>query len=365
MKTALVHDWLNGMRGGEKVLEHISTLYPDAPIFTLHCDPEKISDALRRHEIITSFIQRLPLRRNYYRYYLPLFPSAVEKFRFDGCRLIISTSHCAAKGAIPPEGACHLCYSFTPMRYVWEFSDDYFGRNIFKRFFFNPALAWLRRWDRKTSTRVYRFACISKTVQQRIKEHYSRDAVVIYPPCNIPFQPEKEKDDYFLVLSALVPYKKIDIAVRVFNELRLPLRIAGMGTDERRLRKIAGPTISFLGWVSEEDKLHLFRKAKALIFPGTEDFGIAPLEAIACGTPVIAFGQGGALETVTEETGMFFSEQTPESLKNAITAFQKKPFTIAQKPSYFDSFSPEIFLAKFQQTVSETLDSFQKGLKPF
>ncbi|MBN1522743.1 MAG: glycosyltransferase [Candidatus Aureabacteria bacterium] len=363
MKTALVHDWLNGMRGGEKVLEHICSLFPDAPLFTLHGEKEKLSPLLRQKDILYSMIQNLPLRKKYYRYYLPFFPLAVERFRFDGFELVISTSHCAAKGIKPADASCHVCYCFTPMRYVWELSGDYFGENALKHFLLNPFLSYLKSWDKKSSGRVFRFLTISRTTQERIKRFYGRDSLVIYPPCNYPFDPDKEKKDFYLILSALVPYKKIDLAIRVFNETKLPLVIAGSGPDEDRLKKASGPNVAFTGWIDEDKKEELLRSAKALIFPGVEDFGLTPLEAIAFGTPVVAYKKGGILETITEETGVFFEEQNEPSLKGVLLSFERKPFVIEKKPDHFDRFSPEHFKKEFKSAIDETFDAFRKGKK--
>ena len=365
MKSAFAHDWLNGMRGGEKVLEHLGELFPDAPVYTLHSEKEALSKTLKNRTIINSFIQNLPLKKNFYRYYLPLFPMAVERFSFDPYKLVISTSHCVVKGIKPGPETCHICYSFTPMRYVWTFSDEYFGQNPIKKLLMSPFLHYLKKWDRQSSSRVYRFIAISQTTQKRIRSSYGRDSLIIHPPCNFSFQAQNDKKDFFLVLSALVPYKKIDLAIRVFNELKLPLTIAGTGSDDKRLKHMAGPNISFTGWIPEQEKIRFLSQAKALIFPGIEDFGITPLEAIAFGTPVISYKKGGVLETITEDTGLFFEEQTEKSLKEAVQRFEKKPFVINKEPAYFRDFSPEIFKQRFKDMVDETMDAFQKGKEPF
>ncbi|MCK5708328.1 MAG: glycosyltransferase [Candidatus Aureabacteria bacterium] len=361
MNTALVHDWLNGMRGGEKVLEHICSLFPNAPIFTLHSEKNKISEIINAHKTSNSFIQNLPFKKSIYRYYLPLFPKAIEKFKFDDFDLAISTSHCAAKGIKVDNSTCHICYCFTPMRYVWSLADQYFGKNPVKRALLKPFLSYLKKWDFESSKRVNRFITISKTTQKRIKAFYGRESSIIYPPCNIPFSPVNDKEDFYLIISALVPYKKIDLAINVFNELKYPLKIAGSGPDEKRLKKIAGPNISFSGWISEDEKIDLYKKAKAFIFPGVEDFGITPLESISCGTPVIALKEGGALETINEETGIFFDSQSEQSLKEAVLKFHKNPFSIQTKPDYFDKFSPAAFKENIKTTIADTFTAFKKG----
>ncbi len=355
MKVALIHDWLNGMRGGEKVLEHICDIFPDAPIFSLHGEIEKLSDKLKNKKIQFSFIQKLPLKNKFYRYYLPLYPKAIESFNLKDYDIAISTSHCAAKGIKTHKNLCHISYCFTPIRYVWDFSEEYFGA---KKYIFSPILKYIKSWDIKTSKRVYKFITISKTVQRRIKNYYQRESTIIYPPCNYRFTPHTKKKDYYLILSALVPYKKIDLAIEVFNELKYPLIIAGTGPEEKKLKKIAQRNIKFLGWIDENKKIELYKNAKAFIFPGVEDFGITPLEAIAFGTPVIAINKGGVTETVTNETGIFFDSQTKDSLQKAIKQFEKKPFTITNKPKNFDEFSPDNFKSKFKKEIENTYKEF-------
>jgi len=237
MKIALVHDWLNGMRGGEKVLEALCELYPEAEIFTLLLEEQKISPRIRGMTIHTSFIQRLPLARRHYRNYLPFFPRAIESFDLSGFDLVISTSHAVAKGCRPPVGALSLCYCFTPMRYLWFFYEDYFGAGLGKRLLLQPLFAYLRRWDLRSSERVDRFLAISKTVAGRIARVYNREAGIIYPPVDTDFfVPGSPSGDYFLIVSALVPYKRIGLAIDAFNRLEIPLKIVGTGPEARRLR---------------------------------------------------------------------------------------------------------------------------------
>lgn len=322
MKVALVHDWLNGMRGGEKILEVLAEIFPQAHVYTLLYEPEKISPLINKLPVTTSFIQNLPWRRVYYRYYLPLFPRAIESFKLAGYDLVISTSHCVAKGVKVPAGTRHLCYCFTPMRYVWEFSRDYFG---LKALMLRPFLAQLRRWDVRTAVRPDFFWAISQNVAGRIKKYYNRDSLVVYPPVDTDFFVPQEKDEnFYLIVSALVPYKRIDVAVEAFTKLGRPLKIVGAGTEWKRLRKIAGPNIDFLGWQPDEMVRNLYAACRALVFPGIEDFGITILEAQSCGRPVIAFRAGGALETINVKarTGIFFDLQTPARLLSAIEEFE-------------------------------------------
>jgi len=324
MKVALVHDWLNGMRGGEKILEVLAEIFPSADVYTLLYQPEKICGAINRLNVHTSFVQKLPFVRKYYRYYLPIFPKAIESFKLEGYDLVISTSHCVAKGIVAPKNACNICYCLTPIRYVWDFGRDYFG---FKRFLLMPFLNRIKTWDQKTSSRPQYYISISQTVANRVKRYYNKESAIVYPPVDADFFMPQDKDgDFYLVVSALVPYKRIDLAVEAFNELGLPLKIIGTGTDFKHLQKKARPNIQFLGWQSDEAVRDYYARCKALIFPGIEDFGITVLEAQACGRPVIAFSAGGALETVDEKipTGVFFNEQTAESLVNTIKEFEKK-----------------------------------------
>ena len=333
MKVALIHDWLNGMRGGEKVLEVFCEIFPRADIFTLVLERDKLSDKIARMKIKTSFIQRLPGARRHYRYYLPLFPAAVESFDLREYDLVISTSHAVAKGVRVSPSALHISYCFTPMRYIWFFYQDYFGSNNFKKLLLYPVLAYLRRWDVSSSSRVSQFWAISKNVARRIELLYNRKSRVIYPPVDGDFfRPGGDPGDYFLVVSALVPYKKVELAVSVFNRLKLPLKIIGTGPREKRLRKAAAANIEFLGWQDNISLREYYGSCRALIFPGEEDFGIVPLEAMACGRPVIGLGVGGLLETAipwmeTREdtpTGVFFYEQTEDSLLAAVNFFLGK-----------------------------------------
>lgn len=354
LKVALVHDWLNGMRGGEKVLEYFCRLFPEAPVYALHGELSHVSDLIRQRPVHFSFIQNLPFKKQIYRYYLPLFPKAIRAFDFRGYDLVISTSHCAAKNIVLPPGIPHLCYCFSPMRYVWLLREDYFGRNIIKRTLMHPVLEYLKNWDLQSTPSVSRFIAVSKTVQKRIQEFYGRDSVVLYPPVEIPFSPCVEKDDYYLVLSALVPYKRIDLAIEASRSLGFKLKIAGTGTEYEALKEGAPSSVEFLGWVSHEEKQKLLKKAKALLFPGLEDFGIVPLEAMAYGTPVIAFGQGGVTETVIPgKTGIFFQEQTLSALCEGISNSEKMSFKTEDFKEALLQFSEDKFIASLRQIVSE------------
>jgi glycosyltransferase involved in cell wall biosynthesis len=331
-RVALVHDWLTGMRGGERCLEVLCELFPDAPLFTLLHVPGTVTPQIEHRRIITSFVQRLPRAAAQYRYYLPTFPLAISRFDLSGYDLVLSMSHCVAKGVRVAPRALHLCYCFSPMRYVWDLSADYFGpgHSLAARVLGPPVAAALRRWDRKTAG-VHRFVAISRHIADRIRRAYDRPADVIYPPVDVQrFEIAEPADDYYLVVGALVPYKRVELAVGVANRLRRRLVVVGTGPEESRLRALAGPTVTFLGWQSDAEIARLYARCRALIFPAVEDFGITPLEAAAAGRPTIALARGGALETMVgldlgdpTPTAVFFAEQTVEALAEAIVRFER------------------------------------------
>ena len=335
MRIALVCDWLTGMRGGERCLEAICEIYPDADIFTLVHFPGSVSEAIESHNVHTSYIQRLPGNIETFRRYLPLFPHAIQQFDLSSYDCALSFSHCVAKGVKVPEGVPHICYCYTPMRYAWHMRQAYLNTlRQPKRLLTECALNHLKRWDRKTSLAVTHFIAISKNVQNHIKHAYNRDSVVIYPPVDIKrFCVSGQDEGYYLIISALVPYKRIDLAVSAFDGLGQKLLIVGNGPEEKRLKKMASKNVSFVDFATDNEVAEYMKKCRALVFPGEEDFGIVPLEAQACGKPVIAFAKGGALETVTglnrsqskqlDATGVFFNQQTPEALKEAIFLFEK------------------------------------------
>ncbi len=370
--VALVHDWLTGMRGGEKVLEILCELFPQSDIFTLIHNPGSVSDIIESHTIYTSFVDKLPFKKNKYRHYLPLFPTAIERFNFKNYDLIISTSHCVAKGIITPPDTLHISYLHTPMRYVWDMYDEYFGKEqmgwLARKvipFFAN----YLRMWDVTSSNRVDWFLANSKHVAKRIKKYYGREATVIHPPVNTSlFSPVEAAGDYYLVVSALVPYKKIDLAIRAFNKLKERLIVLGSGPEKTNLQKLAGPTIEFVNWQPPEKLRTYYQNCKALIFPGEEDFGIVPVEAMACGKPVIAFGKGGALETVigySEEiseqvTGIFFNQQTEDDLIEAVRQFERIKWDPIYIAHHAQKFSQERFRKKITKFIQEKLNQFQK-----
>jgi glycosyltransferase involved in cell wall biosynthesis len=330
-QVVLVHDWLTGMRGGEKCLEVLCRHWPHSRLYTLLHQPGSVSPPIERLQPRTSALQRLPGVHRYYRYLLPVMPAAA-RWRLPPCDLVVSFSHCVAKAARPPRDVPHVCYCFTPMRYAWHMRDAYFGagRPSLQKRFAVPLLAALRRWDRQTADRVTHFLAISRTVQQRIAECYGRPSTVIYPPVDTDFYAPAPlpREDAYLAVSAFAPYKRFDLAIQACNQLRRPLVVIGTGQDERRLRSLAGPTIRFLGWQPDEVIRDHLRRCRALLFPAEEDFGIVPVEAMACGAPVIAFGRGGATETVQplggdeEPTGLLFQEQSVACLVEAMLTFE-------------------------------------------
>jgi glycosyltransferase involved in cell wall biosynthesis len=360
-KVALAHDWLNGMRGGERCLDLICKEFPQAELYTLLYRPELVSEAIRSRKVHVSGLQRVPGFREHYRWFLPLFPMAIESFCVpEGTDLVLSTSHCVAKGLVPPKGAKHLCYCFTPMRYAWSMQAEYFGRNRVKRAALDLALGRLRKWDRMASARVDRFVAISHHVKGRIEKFYGREAAVVYPPVATQFfTPDAPggNDGYDLVVSALVPYKRVDLAVQAYSRTGFPLKIAGVGTAMEALRKTAAPNVEFLGRVPDEEIRKLYRRCRFLVFPGEEDFGIVPLEAQACGKPVVAFGRGGLLETVVAgTTGVFFPEQTPEALAEAVASAAVLDWNPAAIRAHAEQFGEARFLAGLRAEVAAVLE---------
>ncbi len=330
LRLVFVHDWLTGMRGGEKVLDVLCRRWPAAPLYTILHRRGAVSAAIEQRPVRTSFLQWLPGVHRYYRYLLPLMPAAV-RWRMPDCDLVLSISHCVAKAVRPPEGVRHICYCLTPMRYAWHLKDAYFtGRGV-RQWLIDRILGRLREWDRRTAADVTHFVAISETVRRRIRNCYGRDSALIYPPVDTDYYRPADvtREDYYLVLSAFAPYKRLDVALEACRRLDRPLVVIGSGQDEVKLRRLAGPKTHFLGWQPNGAVRDHLRRCRALLFPGEEDFGIVPVEAQACGTPVIACGRGGATETVVPlgadaaPTGVWFNEQTPDCLAEAIERFEQ------------------------------------------
>lgn len=364
MRVALVHDWLTGMRGGEKVLAELCAMFPDAPVYTLvHREgtTPRISEGRR---VVTSAIQRAPFGRTHHRYYLPLFPLAVRGLKIAGpVDVVISSSHAVAKAVGVPASARHVCYCHSPMRYIWDERGDYFsfGRSRYlRRLALAPWRGMLRRWDRATAANVDTFVANSEYVRGRIREIYDRDAVVVHPPVDTDFftPGDSERDDAALVVSALVPYKRVDLAVRAFSRAGRRLRVVGSGTERRALERIAGPSVEFLGAVLDERLRELYRTSRMLVFPGREDFGMVPVEAQACGLPVVALAEGGALETVVDgETGVLFAEQTVDGLLAAVERADSLAFDSDALRRNAERFSRSRFRHQFQKVLEIRVDS--------
>lgn len=357
MKIAIVHDWLFHMRGGEKVLEAIAELYPNATVYTLFFDRKGLSPSLARMRIKTSFMQYLPGIRKYYRYLLPVLPWIIRTLKIEpDTQLVLSSSHCVAKGVSIPEKAFHVCYCHTPMRYIWGFEKEYFS-NIpgFLKPLLNLLTSRLRIWDVSVNTSVHHFIANSENVRKRIALYYEREATVIYPPLDAKFyEPGGQAQDYYLVVSAFVPYKKVDLVIEAFNSLDRKLIIVGSGPMKEKYEKLRkSEKIIFLGSVPSPELKKLFAQARALLFPTDEDFGIVPLEAQSAGTPVIAYGKGGALESV--KAGVFFDEQTPEAIRAAVMDFEQKNFDRAKIPQLVSSFDKAQFKEKYQTLVNQLL----------
>jgi glycosyltransferase involved in cell wall biosynthesis len=354
------------MRGGEKVLEGLCALFPHADLYTLLHVKGTSSEVIERMAIRTSFLQHLPLAGRFYRYYLPLFPAAVTRFDLHGYDLVISSHHCVAKGVRTGPGTLHLCYCHTPMRYLWSMYDEYFGpgrsglpTRMGARLFRNA----LRKWDLRTAGNPASYIANSEHIRGRIRDVYQRDAVVIHPPVDVQsFQVSYNNAGYYLVAGALVPYKRVDLAIEAFSGTHRKLVIAGDGPEAGRLRKIAGPNVEFRGRVSDSELRSLYAGCRALVFPGEEDFGIVPLEVMACGKPVVAFGKGGALETVVDgTTGLLFAEQSPESLLGAVGAAERRSFDAQEVRKQAMRFDKGVFLAKMGEYVAGQWESFVRS----
>lgn len=326
MRVAIIHYWLVSMRGGEQVLEALCDLYPDADIFTLVCDRARISEKIGRHRIHTSIMQKIPGSTRHYKKLLPIMPFALEQFDLRSYDLILSSESGPAKGVIPPPGAIHICYCHSPMRYLWDHYHTYrAGSGRLTRLMMSLMSPWLRQWDVCTAARVDHFVANSNHVKDRIERYYRRRASVVSPPVATDrFDPADTVGDYYLCAGQLVGYKRVDIAVQACSRSGRKLIVVGEGEEMQRLKAIAGPSVTFLGRVPFETLRDLMRRCRALLFPGEEDFGITPVEVMACGRPVIAFGKGGALDTIVPGvTGLFHDSQSADSLEAVLDAFER------------------------------------------
>jgi glycosyltransferase involved in cell wall biosynthesis len=361
-RVALVHDWLTGMRGGEKVLETLCGLYPGAAVFTLLHVRGSVSARIEACRPRHTWIGRLPGVAGYYRTLLPLFPAAIETLDLDGFDLVISTSHCAAKSAVVPGRARHLCYCFTPMRYAWDQFDAYFSANRMGAGarVLRPVLRGLAGWDRATSGRPHRYVAISQYVAARIGRYYNRQSAIVYPPVDTAyFTPSPgPPGKHVLVVSALVPYKRIDVAIDACRRAGRPLRVVGDGPERDRLERLAGPDVRFLGRLPDEAVREEYRRAAAVVLPAEEDFGIVPVEAQACGRPVVALARGGSRETVVDgETGVLVPECTPEAFADGLDRLANLDLSPAAMRRHAERFATERFVAEFSAEVDALLDA--------
>jgi glycosyltransferase involved in cell wall biosynthesis len=364
MRVALVHDWLTGMRGGERVLDEICAIFPKADLYTLIHVAGTTSPRIEARRIVASPLSRIPGVARHYRKLLPLFPWAIERFDLRGYDLVLSTSHAVAKGVRVPPGAIHVCYCFTPMRYVWDQADAYLGSGV-RRALAAPLVSYLRRFDRRTSTpeRVHRFVAISRCVAERIRRHYGREPGLVFPPVDLDrLKPDPEvlaggaPDEAYLLVGGFVPYKREELALEAFRRLDRPLLVAGDGPTRARLEAAAPPRVRFLGRVSDAELARLYARCRALVYPQEEDFGIVAVEAQACGRPVIAYGRGGATDTVVPlgapagaaATGILFEPQTVDALVAALQSFEAAEAAGAFRPSAIRDHAQEFAVSRFR-----------------
>ena len=360
MKVAIIHYWLVGMRGGEKVIEALCEMYPQADIFTHVYVPEMVSDRIRRHNVIPTFINALPRAARMYKTYLPLMPLALEQLDLRGYDLIISSESGPAKGIIAPSEALHVCYCHTPMRYIWNMYHDYrSGAGRLARLMMPPLTHYLRMWDVTSAARVDSFVANSATVARRIHRYYGADSVVIHPPVDtnaFSVAAASELDDYYLMAGELVSYKRPDLAVRAFNEMKLKLVVIGGGEMLDEIRRLAGPTVTVLGSQPFDVLKRHYARCRALIFPGEEDFGMVPVEAMASGRPVVAFGRGGAMETVANGiSGVFFAEQSVAAISSAVGRLAGTEIDSEKIAAHSRQFGREQFFQKMRAHIDGLL----------
>jgi glycosyltransferase involved in cell wall biosynthesis len=368
LRVAVVHYWLVGMRGGEKVLEEILRMFPNADIFTHVADPEKLSPLIKGRRITETFVARLPGARKHYQKYLGFMPRALEELDLRGYDVVISSESGPAKGVIVPPGTAHVCYVHSPMRYIWDHYPDYSSRlGLIARMYFSTLAHRLRQWDVTSAVRVDRFVANSSFVAERVRRYYGREADVVHPPVDLDayrLAPTDLPRDYYLFVSELVRYKRADLVIEAFRKLDVPLVVVGDGDERKALAMNLPPNVRLLGRVPFGDLPRLYQGARALIFPGEEDFGIVPVEAMACGTPVIAYGRGGVRDSVVDgKTGIFFDRQDTDCIAGAVQRFETirhsfQPGSIAE---HARSFAPERFQRELLSIVLQTIADQSSG----
>jgi len=366
MKVALVHDYLNQMGGAERVVIAFHQMFPDAPIYTSIYDPRRVDPVFQEMDIRTSFMQKFPLVTRHHQPYLPFYPFAMESLDLRDYDLVLSSSSAFGKGVITRPETMHICYCHTPMRWCWNYREYVEREQLggMARRVLPFLITGLRTWDQVSAMRVDHFIANSPVVAARIQKYYRRDAVVIPPPVEVSrfsFDPAIQGEDYFLIISRLIPYKRIDLAIEACNRLHLPLVIIGAGRDMERLKRMAGPTIRFLGRLSDEEVVHYYARCRAFLFPGEEDFGLTPLEAQACGRPVIAYGSGGSLASVVEGiTGEFFYEQTVDSLAAVLASFEERRY----EPQTIRNHALEFDISRFHRRILQFIGAKMSERKP-
>lgn len=364
MRVAIVHDYLNQYGGAERVVEVLHELFPEAPIYTSVYLPAEMPESFRKMDIRTSFMQGFPWMKRHFKKYLMFFPKAIESFDFQGYDLILSSSSGWAKAARHDASCLHICYCYTPMRWVWSY-QNYMAREQIPKsaeIILKYCIKYLKKWDLLANDRVDRFIAISKLIQDRIKKSYDRDSVVIYPPVETSrFNITEQTGDYYLLVSRLNTYKRVDIVIQAFNQLGLPLVVIGEGPDKAHLESIAKQNIRFLGRVSDSVVNEHCAQCRAFIFPGEEDFGIAPVEAMAGGRPVVAYAAGGALETVVDGvTGVFFKEQSPAAIMEAVQNIQNMTFDQQKIRKQALKFDKEVFKQKIREYIEQEYAEFKR-----
>lgn len=363
MNAALVHDWMNQIGGAEDVLESMVGMFPASPIFTSIYAPDRMPGSWRQWDIRTSFIDRLPFAHRKQQLYFALYPLAFERFNLDGYDLVLSNKSGFCHGVRTNPETVHICYCLTPTRYLWRFEQyaEQEKLSTLTRLLLKLLLPRMRVWDRQAAGRVDHFIAISEEVRRRIAKIYGRESTIIYPPVDINrFAPAAVTEDYYLFVGRLVPYRRIDVLIEAFNKLDRPLVIAGNGRDRQRLEDLAGPSVTFLGYVPEEELPDLFARCRAFVFPGEEDFGIAPIQAMASGRPVIAYAGGGVLETVVPGTGALFAEQSVDAMIKVVEEFNDASLDPAQIRAHAEKFDTSRFRENLMDFIEEKVERHQR-----